>query len=1090
MRQEIIPARPAPSTSMSETTRKNNRDPHETGLRPRPRLYAIPPDVPFLPALARAMLDGHLPAADGSPPRPQDLADWHIFLPSRRAARALAAELLKAAPADAQILARIHPLGDVDEDELVLAELAAGDALLLDLPPPVPPLVRRFLLAGLVREWAETDETWPLARIIRDHAGEALKFARALASLIDSFENEEIPFDRIGDLLAHEQPEHRLAARDLLAHVREHWPARLKEHGYMDAAARRAVLLRRLAERLAQTPPSAPVIAAGSTGTMPATARLLSTIARLPQGCVILPGLDTEMDETAWESIDEGHPQFGMKRLLERMQAHRGEVAPLPGIHRRAEGRARTWLLSEIMRPAETTDAWVRTVTRRTEMVRKGLMGLNLLQAETRQQEAQAIALLMRRLLEEEREQGKARTCALITPDRDLARQVRAMLARWNVAVDDSAGRPLADTPPGIFLKLLAEAALSGFAPEALSALASHPFAAFGLPRGTFIRQFERLQTAVLRHLPVFPGIARLPDAVRHRRQEVAEHPGFEHRAVRHLPETAWNGMEALARRMAEYLLPLVDAFAATGPQAFEPLLRTFLETAERVATDAQGACALWLEEAGEALAHAVAELLDHAGSAPAMTARDMTLFLREELAAVPVRPVHARHARLFILGLLEARLIPADVKILAGLNEGIWPPVAENDPFLNRPDRRQLGLPVPERRLGLTAHDFVQAAGNAEVWLTTSDRIDQQPAVPSRWLLRLKAVLEAAGARDALHAAHELLQWATWLDRPQASDGSLRPPVPISPPSPRPPIGARPARYSVTAIDRLRRDPYGLFAEQILDLRPLPPLSCQITGRELGQIIHIALERFVQAFPDALPADAERQLANLLLQAFDERIDDPARRHWWAGRFARIAAWLVQQEEQWREGLERIHVECEGRLPLGLVMGDREMTLTARADRIDRLPGGRVRLMDFKTGTLPAVKPDSASYSSQLDLEVCMLLDGAFADVGKATEVIEALYVQITGGEPPGSRITLRPEKGRTLADRSRAVLESARRLLAGYAAPGQPYLPVGHGSGHGHPSDWEHLSRWQEWIHGLAETTNGGEHTGTGAPDEDGET
>jgi len=291
-----------------------------------------------------------------------------------------------------------------------------------------------------------------------------------------------------------------------------------------------------------------------------------------------------------------------------------------------------------------------------------------------------------------------------------------------------------------------------------------------------------------------------------------------------------------------------------------------------------------------------------------------------------------------------------------------------------------------------------------------------------------------------------------------------------VPPPAPRPPVEERPARYSVTAIDRLRKDPYGLFAERILDLRPLPPLSCRITGRELGQIIHTALERFVQAFPHALPADAEERLTEMLLSAFDERIDDPARRQWWAGRFARMAAWLVQQEERWRDGIERILVECEGRLPLDLAMGERPIELTARADRIDRLPGGRVRLMDFKTGSPPALKPDSDGYSAQLDLEVRMLLDGAFADVGEVREVTEALYVQITGGEPPGKLASIRPSKGETLEARSKAVLDGARRLLAGYADPDQPYLPVGHGSGRGFPSDWEHLSRWQEWIHDLA--------------------
>ncbi len=1026
--------------------------------RRRPRLYTIPPDVPFLPALALAMLSGAFPFQDGRP-GPADLADWTIFLPNRRTARELAAALLKAAPAESQVLARIHPLGDVDEDEIALTEAAAGEDLLEDLPPPVPPLARRFLLARIIREWAEADDAWPLARIIRDHAGEAMKMARALASLIDSFENEEVAFDSLHELLSAERPEHRLAARELLEHVRIRYPQELERMGVMGAAARRARLIRARAELYRISPPSGPVIAAGSTGSIPATAELLKEIARLPSGCVVLPGLDRDMDEESWRNLPEGHPQYGLARLLSVMDADRSEVEDLPGIERRPGGAERAFLLSEAMRPAEATGVWRAVVAREGARLVAGAAGMRHIHAEHRQQEAATIALLMRDVLE-----VPEKTAALITPDRTLARQVRAELARWGIEVDDSAGLPLSDTPPGMFLKLLSEAALSGFAPATLAALAAHPFSRFGLRRGDFLKRFARLETAVLRDLPTFPGIAELPAVVRRRRREAVLNPGHGHRAVQEMTPDDWDDIRALAERLAECLRGLAAVFSDPRPQPLERLLRVHLGTAEVISTDAAGVCELWLEEVGETLAVSVRELLDHAGAAPELTPRDYAAFVVSELAARPVRPAHAGHARLSILGLLEARLIPADVKILGGLNEDVWPPVAENDPFLNRPDRALMGLPVPERRIGLTAHDFVQAAGNAEVWLVSSARIDQQPAVESRWLLRLHALLQAAGAEDALKPRKPWMEWAVLQDMPGEEECRQ-----IDPPSPCPPLMERPARISVTRVRTLVHDPYGYHAGQILGLQPFPPLAVRVTGRELGIIVHEALERFVTIFPVDVPKGAEERLHALFLESFDERVDDAASRAWWSERFRRIAQWIVKQEETWREGVKKVLPEISGKLELDVRMAGRPVVLSAKADRVDMLVDGTARIFDYKTGTLPSIKPDAAGYDAQLDLEAAMLLQGAFHGQPDVHEVRDALYVKVNGGWPPGETRSL---AGRApgFPQRADLALERVKTLLEDYGREDQPYLPVGHGPGADRPSDYEHLSRWREWIFRLA--------------------
>lgn len=1017
----------------------------------RPRVYTIDPDVPFLPALARAIVDGHLAFPDRRPPAPHEIAGWHIFLPSRRAARALAAAVLEQARQAGGVLPRIRPLGDVDEDELAFA-VAASDPL-HNLPPPIAPLARRFALAGLIAEWAEDNDEWPLAGIIRHTPGEAIRLAASLGRLIDLCENARLPLgalSRVHELTA-DRPEHRLATLELLAFIAAEYPGLLERTGRMGAAARRSELLRAAARALQDDPPPQPVIAAGSTGSIAATAGLLSVIARLETGCVVLPGLDRTMGDADWEALEESHPQYGMKQLLEHMGVHREEVEELPGSEHFCRRPHRVRLVREAMRPAETTENWRDSAIRDAKALRAGAKGLHLIEAPSRHLEARAIALLMREVLEQ-----PEKTCTLITPDRDLARAVRAELARWDIAVDDSAGEPLADTPPGIFLRLLAEAARHDGAPPQLAALLAHPLARFGMARADVAQAARLLEVAVLRPVVNWPGLAALPKLVRERRAEAPGNP-HEHRAAKAIDDGQWRMIERLAERIATALQDICELFTRRGPIALDRLLRVHLHAAETIATGADGTQWLWRGETGAALAAAIHDILGHATAAPAVSPASYTAFFFPELAARPVRAPALADGRLTIHGLLEARLLQADRIILGGLNEGVWPPIADNDPWLNRPDKAHLTLPLPERFIGLAAHDFAQAAAGPEVWLTCAAKIDQQPAEKSRWLLRLEALLRAAGAADALKPdpAHDPLRWAEALDLPDD------PPHPIAPPAPAPPADLRPKHISASRVGVLRNDPYGYYARHILRLEKLPELPCRLTPLVLGTAMHAGLEAFLHAHPRTLPEAAEDRLREHLEAALAARIADAATRRFFAARFQRLAGWLIERERQWRDGLEEILAETKGRVTFSA--GGHDCTLSAIADRIDLLRGGKARLIDFKTGNPPARDPAAQGYDPQLDLEAAILIRGGFGEAG-ARGVAEMMYVKITGGTPAGEIQPLAKAKGLpTLADRAAWALDGLARLLGDYLDPAQPYWPVLRG---GH-DDYGHLARRDEWQH-----------------------
>ncbi len=1060
----------------------------------RPRLFTIPPHADFLATLARAMRAGVFSAAEEERAFPA-YSGWRIFLPTRRAARALAVAMMReeAEGPAARLLPRILPLGDMDEDELMLAaaeeafDAAAGGAGVV-LPPAIPPLPRLFLLAEIMHEWAALPEAdaWRLAAHIREHSGAAIRLARSLAELVDSFENEEVPLTDIERLLedgpfAPERPEHREAAQHFLAFFARRYPARLAAQGLMGRAARRAALIRRHAERLAADPPDAPVIAAGSTGSLPATAELLSTIARLPTGAVVLPGLDVEMDEASWRALQPGHPQYGLKRLLERMGADRREVrvldfaAPTAGTAARgADGdgaespecrarRCRSILLREALRPVETTDAWRAQVERLRLELRDGAEGLYMLQAPNRRQEALGIAALMRETLE-----TPGKTCMLITPDRALARAVRAELARWNVHVDDSAGRPVIDTPAGAFLKLLMEAALEDFPPVALAGLLAHPLACFRRRRGDCARAAADLELAVLRPVMRFDGLYALPDIAAMRGRTVLGEDGgrHEHPNVRHMGARRWQAVQSLAQDMADALAPLADAFDGPRRRPPQQLLQTLLKVAEDVTTPpGEVSSLLWRGEEGEVLANALSEVFAHIDAAPLLAPADFVAFLVSELAARPVRPHQPMHARLSILGLLEARMLTADRVILGGLNEGVWPETTRNDPWLNRTDREFLHLPVPERRIGLSAHDFAQAAAGREVWFTCAERIEQQPVEPSRWLVRLQALLRAAGYDALLQRQPWPLELAARLDVPEAGDV-----IRVQPPRPCPPVHLRPLDFSASRVKTLLRDPYAIFAERVLRLLPVESLTPAPTPRLFGTAVHAALEEFARRWPDALPQDAVNALIRLLERAHEEHIGNPAHLQQVRGRLRRMAEWFVGDcEEIWRDGLLRAHAEAGG----GMTFEVAGVTarLSARADRIDALEDGALRIIDYKTGQLPAPSPDSGDYDPQMDLEAALAMHGAFAGQGDVRDVAELVLVKLSGGEPPGERRDWhapgpRQKDRRDVATRARDALTGLKRLLQGYLDPAQPYLPLDHGRRERGGADYDHLNRWREWL------------------------
>ena len=312
-----------------------------------------------------------------------------------------------------------------------------------EIPPAISKLERQLALIPLIMKWAKAREI-PGEGLNVDNItpAQSASLAADLGELLDAADTEGVDLKGLASLVPEDYEEYWQLTLEFLKIITEFLPEILKEKGFIQPSARRNIVINAQTEKLKRNPPDAPIIAAGSTGSIPATAELLSTIAHLPNGAVVLPGLDLDLDDASWTEIGPEHPQFGMRQLLEAIGVNRCDVRLLPGIEADNSAVTASRLVSEALRPWQTTDQWQHRLAEiDAKAAARALAGISILAAPNMREEATAIALAMREGVE-----IPDKTVALVTPDRTLARRVAAQLQRWHLKVDDSAGIPLAHT--------------------------------------------------------------------------------------------------------------------------------------------------------------------------------------------------------------------------------------------------------------------------------------------------------------------------------------------------------------------------------------------------------------------------------------------------------------------------------------------------------------------------------------------------------------------------------------------------------------------------------------------------------------------
>jgi ATP-dependent helicase/nuclease subunit B len=705
-------------------------------------------------------------------------------------------------------------------------------------------------------------------------------------------------------------------------------------------------------------------------------------------------------------------------------------------------------MVSEALRPAAATDLWLQRLADAgiEAHVAAAAASLTVVEAANAEEEALAIAVALREAVEQ-----PGKTAALITPDRALARRVLAALERWHVPVDDSGGDALPDTPAGVFARLAAETALDGVAPVPLLSLLKHPLLRLGAREGGHAHAIETLERAILRGPRPGPGTEGLHAALARFRDERDK---LHHRDQRRsLTDGMLDAATALVARLGETLAPLERLGPA--PQSFATLLAAHQEVVARLGDDGDGAWAALAGDDGAALATVFAEAADAAASSFIVQRADYAALFHAALADRVVRRPEVAGVRVRILGPLESRLQTFDRAVLGGLCEGIWPPEARGDPWLSRPMRHDLGLDLPERRIGLSAHDFAQALGAKEVVLTRASRVAGAPTVASRFLLRLSAVAGAGRWQQAVARGNGLLALARGLDRPAARERFTRP-------EPTPPLAVRPTQMSVTDVENWLRDPYTIYAKHILRLPVIEAVDTPPGAADRGTVIHEAIGKFTAFYAQGLPNDPLTVLIEIGREEFAPLDAFPEARAFWWPRFLRIAKWFVDWEAKRRPQIAALLAEQQGHHEFSA--GTRMFRLTARADRIERLANGTLAILDYKTGAVRTEKQVRTGLAPQLTLEAAILRNGGFTGIGNGGSVAELAYVSLRGGDPAGELKAIDFKDGSNDQHADNALARFVA-LVQRFEDEAQGYASLAHPMWRTRYGDYDHLARVKEW-------------------------
>lgn len=943
-------------------------------------IYNIPLSCSLVDVLAGKVLSEYKDT-------PLSLPDILILLPSRRACRDLQDAFVRMSGTSATLLPLIKPIGEADEDDIFFS----GD--FKSIPPSINPIERLFIFIRLMSAYPKDFELESISY------AQACFLAKELASLVDAVNNEELSFSSLHNIVPEEYASHWQKTIKFLKIVSEWLPRILEERSSIDSPQRKNLLLYKQAEIWQKNPPLKKVIIAGSTAPLPAMKELFKTVINMPLGEVYLSGVDKYIQDDEWDRVDEQHPQYELKKLLEFLELSRFDVTDAVP----PQNPQKELFAAQLMLPAICSDRWRNIKEKFTD---NGFInGLKIINCPESRFESLSIALIMRHTLE-----TSGKTAALVTTDRTLARRTANELKRWGITVDDSAGFPLSQTPVGIFLRLVAKACEKELSNKPLLSLLKHPLCSCSQKRAAVLQAVREYEKLFLRKK--LTNNKTLEDFV------IAQKEKFSNFSAFYTKEEA-----KFSDMLKEHIL-LAENLAANELEAGDKLL--------------------WKGEDGELAAQTLADIIEYSETI-GLIKPDQYLELFEALfSGITVRPKYGSHPRLKILGPIEARLGNFDTLIVGNMNEGSMPTLSSNGAWLSRPMKKDFGLPLPEKNIGILAHDFCRFISSKEVYLTRSNRSNGTPTVKSRWLMRLETLLGAFGVDVPYDYFY--LNLAQKIDNSNAL-------LPLTVPEPKPAIALRPRKLSATSIEQLMHDPYIIFAKFILKLKPLDEIDIEPSAMDFGSIIHKAIEVFNLKHPQSIPLNAKDILFEIGLELFDEQNFPKSTKVFWLARWKKISSWFIDVEKKHRQNIKKIHNEISGEYTFNAPAGN--FTINAKADRIDETKDGKLVIIDYKTGAAPSKKSVTAGYAPQLPIEGIIAQNAGYPNI--FYKQIEKLCYWRLSKEVV--------EIDEAVNDTLENSLQTIKELIASFDFVDTPYKPKPQHQYSPKCTDYVHLSRIKEW-------------------------
>ncbi len=949
------------------------------------KLFNVPLSCDFVNVLAHSFLQKYAQNLT-------DLADVLFILPSQRAIKELQTAFFERMGNKTIFLPQMVAIGNIEQED-VFADVFDNEVLIKSLCPTINKTQRLFSFVKLIQKMMaqQPDERVSLKQ--------AFFLANSLAKLTDTVNNEELSFDCLQNLVPEEYAEHWQKTLDFLKIITQFWPQILREKGLQDATFNQVLMLKTQAEIWKKQNTKKKIVVAGTTATFPAMKSFVKTVLELENGEVYLYGLDKHLSPEDWDKIDITHPQFELKELLFFLQEDREGVADvcLP------KNSTREDFLSEVMRPAATTQKW-RSVQKNTDL----FSGIDMVVCKEPQEEASVISLILREALQHNK------TARLVTTDRGLSRRVVGELKRWNIEVDDSAGYPLLTTPVGTFLRLIYNYVLSGFSKIETLALLKHPFCALEQDYADIRLLTRKMEIELYRK-------------------------NKEDSQLQHLEQTLKVFAEPLRCLLQEKATNLSD------------LLNAHIVVAEKIAStsDKDGASVLWKGSDGEACAKMFADILENADALGEIETEEYIGLIEAMMSFVMIRNKYQTSEQIKILGPIEARLTQADITIVGGLNEGCFPLTPETDPWMSRGMKKDFGLPLQEKSIGILAHDFCAMTASGKVYLTRSERVDGAPASCSRWIMRMQTVIEALGGNveEWQKQAQRYKDWAQKLFEPDKI-------YTIAPPSPRPPVKSRPRELSATNVEKLVRDPYQIFASKILGLKKLEDVQKDPSQADYGSIIHKILQKFNEKYPKKLPENAKHELLDLGKEMFAHNLLSAEKMAFWWPMFEQTVDWYLETEQEYREKICKTFAEQEGEYLFNTSYAP--FKLTAKADRIDWTVENELNIIDYKTGKLPSKADVKNGWSPQLVVEAIIAKNNGFKNLPQNVAIGQLAY-----WKPKTKPTILDGGVDAFVQERELAI----KKMIEEYDEQSKPYecRPVPKKA----PSysDYEHLARVDEW-------------------------